>query len=58
MNYFQNHGSSVFAASLDISKAFDTVNHYKFFVSISKTGLPKNCLVLLVNWLWQTLRCR
>lgn len=50
IDYFQNHGSSVFAASLDISKAFDNVNHYKLFVALSKTGLPKNCLVLLVNW--------
>jgi peroxiredoxin len=28
IDYFQNHGSSVFAVSLDTSKAFDTVNHY------------------------------
>jgi hypothetical protein len=27
IDYFQNHGSSVSAASLDINKAFDTVNH-------------------------------
>jgi hypothetical protein len=26
IDYFQNHGSSVFAASLDIGRAFDTVN--------------------------------
>jgi hypothetical protein len=41
IDYFHNHGSSVFAASTDISKAFDTVNHYKFSASISKTDLPK-----------------
>jgi hypothetical protein len=41
-DYFQNHSSSVFAALLDINKAFNTVNHYKFFVALSKTGLRKN----------------
>jgi hypothetical protein len=41
IDYFQNHGGSIFTASLDIGKAFDTVNHYKLFVSPSKTGLPK-----------------
>jgi hypothetical protein len=40
-DYFQNHSSSVFAASIDIRKAFNTVNHYKVFVSLSKTSLPK-----------------
>ena len=27
--YFTGHGSSIYTTSLDISKAFDTVNHYK-----------------------------
>jgi len=40
----------MFAASLDISKAFDTVNHYQLFVALSKTGIPKTVLALLVDW--------
>jgi hypothetical protein len=33
-DYFQNHGRFVFAASLDIGKAFDTLNHYKLSLSV------------------------
>jgi len=50
IDYFRNRGSTVFAASLDISKAFDTVNHYQLFVALSKTGIPKTILALLVDW--------
>jgi len=28
IKHFTRHGGSVYAASLDIRKAFDTVNHY------------------------------
>ena len=50
VDYFKNRGSTVYAASLDISKAFDTVNHYKLFSALSKTGICKNILTLLVDW--------
>jgi len=50
VDYFKNRGSTVYAAALDISKAFDTVNHYKLFVALSKTGINKSILALLVNW--------
>jgi len=33
-------GSTVYAGSLDISKAFDTVNHHKMFETLLKTGFP------------------
>ena len=36
IEYFRNRGSTVYAATLDISKAFDCVNHYKLFTSWSK----------------------
>ena len=50
VNYFCERGSTVYAASLDISKAFDTVSHYKLFKSLSETGMPKWILSLLANW--------
>jgi len=50
IDYFKNKGSTVYGASLDISKAYDTVNHYKLFVALSKTGMCKNILALMVNW--------
>jgi hypothetical protein len=43
-------GSSVFAASLDIKKAFDRVNHYKLFTSLIKANIPKWIILILVNW--------
>ena len=50
VNHFRDRGSAVYAALLDISKAFDRVNHLKLFESLSKTGLPTWLLVILINW--------
>jgi len=43
IDYFRDRHSrpTVYAASLDIRKAFDSVNHFKLFHSISDTGIPK-----------------
>ena len=40
IEYFRDRGSTVYAAALDINKAFDCVNHYKFITSFIKAGLP------------------
>ena len=40
----------VFVASLDISKAFDTVNHYKLFKSLLRAGIPVMFVDLLCDW--------
>jgi len=50
IDYFRGRHSTVYAASLDIRKAFDFVNHSKLFHSISGTGIPKSILALLINW--------
>jgi len=50
IDYFRDRHSTVYAASLNIRKAFDSVNHFKLFHSISDTGIPKNILALLINW--------
>ena len=41
VDYFSERGITVYVASLDISKAFDTVNHCKLFKSLSERGIPK-----------------
>jgi len=48
VDYFQSKGSIVSSASLNIQKACHTVNHAKLFVALSKTGIYKNFLTLLV----------
>ena len=50
IEYFRDWGSTVYAAALDISKAFDCVNHYKLFTSLIKAGLPKWVNAILINW--------
>ena len=50
VEYFNSKGSTVFAAALDISKAFDTVSHSLLFKSLIKAGVPIWIVKLLVHW--------
>jgi len=43
-------GSSVFLASLDITKAFDSLHHDKLFKCLYKIGLPEPLVEVLCNW--------
>jgi len=40
INYFAERGSSVLVASLDISKAYDSANHFKLYSSLLHVGTP------------------
>lgn len=55
IEYFVDRGSSVFIASLDISKAFDRVNHYKLYKSLLSAGVPLIIVDILSNWYSKTL---
>ena len=50
LEYFVNRGSSVYIASLDISKAFDRVNHFKLYKSLLTAGVPVIIVDVLCNW--------
>ena len=50
IDYFNKAGSNVYAAALDISKAFDGVNHYGLFIRMMEVGMPLNMLNVLINW--------
>ena len=41
IGYFKDRVSSGFVAALDISKAFDTVNHDKLYASLINSRIPK-----------------
>ena len=65
-------GSTVNVCALDLSKAFDKMNHYGLFVTLMERQIPENLLLLLERWFsiciscvkwcnawssWFTLRC-
>ena len=50
IEHFTRHGGSVYAASLDIRKAFDTVHHYKLYESLLSYGVPWIVVDVLCNW--------
>ena len=50
VDYYNCNGSTVYTATLDISKAFDMINHYKLFDSLIKADIPGWIIDLLVNW--------
>lgn len=50
MEYFTSRGSTVFAAALDLSKAFDSVNHGKLIKSLVEVGVPGWIVNVTVNW--------
>jgi len=49
VQHFTRCGGSVCAASLNIRKAFDRVNHYKLFCSLLSYGVPWVIMVALCN---------
>jgi len=54
--YFLEHGSSIYLASLDISKAYDSINHYSLFIKLMKIKLPRSVIELLIYW-YSKLEC-
>ena len=47
---FTQCGSSIYAASLDIRKAFDTVHHFKLYRTLLSCGVPWFIVDVLCNW--------
>ena len=50
IEYFNNRDSNVYVASIDASKAFDRVNHYKLFSILISKGLPYVFICTIINW--------
>ena len=50
VDYFVSRNSNVNICSLDISKAFDRVNHYCLFSKLMSRRLPVSVIMLLYRW--------
>ena len=50
VEYFTKRNSNIYVASLDASKAFDRVNHYKLFTTLIRAGLPRVFVDVISNW--------
>jgi len=50
VEYFLEHGSNIYIASLDACKAFDRVNHVKLFNVLLDRGVPGRLVKVIVDW--------
>ena len=50
IDYYRLNGSHVFACFLDMSKAFDMVNHNKLFKMLVSLNFPTRMVKLLIYW--------
>ena len=50
LDYYRSNGSYVFACFLDLSKAFDSVNHKTMFKQLTELAFPDNLVKLLAYW--------
>jgi len=57
VEYFTSNGSTVNVAALDMSKAFDKVDHYELFLKLIQRGLPTCFIILLMDWYSKVYVC-
>jgi len=49
IDHYVSLGSTVNVCAIDISKAFDKMNHHGLFIKLVKRHIPSNILCLLEN---------
>ncbi len=54
---FTRGGSTVNLCTLDLSKAFDKLNHFGLFVKLMNVSVPNALLEVLENWFSKCLTC-
>ena len=50
IEYFTKHGSTVNVCLLDMSKAFDKVNHHGLYIKLVKRNVPCQFINVIINW--------
>ena len=50
IDHFNNHGSKVYVAFLDCTKAFDRVSHHGLFLKLMERKIPLCILLCLIFW--------
>jgi hypothetical protein len=50
VDYYVTNNSTVNICSLDLTKAFDKVNHYALFLKLMDRNIPRRFILLLRNW--------
>jgi len=50
IEHYTNNGSTVSVCSLDLSKAFDRMNHCALFIKLTERKLPNEILSILERW--------
>ena len=57
VSYYNKLGSTVNLCALDVSKAFDKMNHYGLFIKLMYRRVPVNLLQILENWFMISFTC-
>ena len=50
IDYYVNYGSTVNICSIDLSKAFDKMDHNALFIQLMRKNVPMTLLTLLETW--------
>ena len=50
ISYYLSNNTPVYTAFMDVSKAFDKVNHWVLYSKLLKRGIPSSIVRLLVKW--------
>jgi len=57
VDYFVSSGNTVNICALDLSKAFDKVNHHALFIKLMKRNIPVKLLLLIENLFCHCCSC-
>jgi len=57
INHYVSLGTTVNICALDLSKAFDKMNHHGLFLKLMEKHIPVNLLSLIENWFMMGVTC-